>query len=341
MPVRDVAPDEWECRVFIAVAEHRTFAAAAKALSAQTGKAYGSRAVAKVIAKIERWLGVPPFEQTLSRAKQTTTRGEDFLRAARAIVGEYQALREPERAFTVPTLACMPHHLQVVARAEAALAQRPGLRVEFLDRDSYVGATAFGRYAVGRLQRDRYQLVVGPPVSGDATLVSKDLYEARLEAMVPAARGPTPVALTDLVQEYQVFLPPLESRSRRLFEDRLAEWAPGLRNGVPAQRASSETTTNVLRVCHRPNSDRCAVVASSDVALAFKPGREFGGSQTERFVWVPIYHRDADGVIHQLTQRVSVTVKRTDAAALFPVMDQLRRAVSQVPELAHARIDLS
>src|SRR5258706_242401 len=152
MPVRDVAPDEWECRVFIAVAEHRTFAAAAKALSAQTGKEYGSRAVAKVIAKIERWLGVPPFEQTLRRAKQPTARGEDFLRAARAIVGEYQALREPERAFTVPTLACMPHHLPMVAQAEAALAQKPGLRVEFLERDSYVGATAFGRYAVGRLQ---------------------------------------------------------------------------------------------------------------------------------------------------------------------------------------------
>jgi DNA-binding transcriptional LysR family regulator len=339
MPVRDVAPDEWECRVFIAVAEHRTFAAAAKALSAQTGKAYGSRAVAKVIAKIERWLGVPPFEQTLSRAKQTTPRGEDFLRAARAIVGEYQALREPERAFTVPTLACMPHHLHVVAQAEAALAQRPELRVEFLDRDSYVGTAAFGRYAVARLQRDRYQLVIGPPVSGDATLVSKDLYEARLEAMVPAARGPTPVALTDLVQEYQVFLPPLESRSRRLFEDRVAEWAPGLRKGAPTQRPSHETATNVLRVCHRP-SDRCAVVAASDVALAFKPGREFGGSQAERFVWVPIYHRDGDGVVHQLTQRVSVTVKRTDAAALFPVMEQLRRAVSQVPELAHARLDL-
>lgn len=339
MPVRDVAPDEWECRVFIAVAEHRTFAAAAKALSAQTGKDYGSRAVAKVVAKIERWLGVPPFEQTLSRAKQTTARGEDFLRAARAIVGEYQALREPERAFTVPTLACMPHHMHVVARAEAALAKNPGLRVEFLERDSYVGATAFGRYAVGRLQRDRYQLVVGPPVSGDTTLISKDLYESRLEAMVPTARGTTPIALTELVHEYQVFLPPLESRSRRLFEDRLAEWAPGLRKGVPPQRASSETATNVLRVCHRPNADRCAVVAPSDVALVYKPGREFGGSQAERFVWVPIYHRDSDGVVHQLTQRVSVTVKRTDAAALFPVMDQLRRAVSQVPELA-PRLDL-
>jgi hypothetical protein len=148
MPGSRCGAGRWECRVFIAVAEHRTFAAAAKALTAQTGKEYGSRAVAKVIAKVERWLGVPPFEQTLSRAKQTTARGEDFLRAARAIVGEYQALREPERAFTVPTLACVPHHLHMVARAEAALARKTGLRVEFLDRDSYVGTAAFGRYAV-------------------------------------------------------------------------------------------------------------------------------------------------------------------------------------------------
>ena len=65
MPVRDVAPDEWECRVFIAVAEHRTFAAAAKVLSSESGKDYGSRAVAKVVSKIERWLGAAPFEQTL------------------------------------------------------------------------------------------------------------------------------------------------------------------------------------------------------------------------------------------------------------------------------------
>jgi DNA-binding transcriptional LysR family regulator len=326
MPVRDVAPDEWECRVFIAVAEHRTFVAAAKVLSSESGKDYGSRAVAKVVSKIERWLGAAPFEQTLGRAKVTTDRGEEFLRAARAIVGEYEILRQPSRAVAMPTLACSPHHLRLVARAES------GLRVESLERDSYVGATAFARHAVGRLRRDVYQLVVGPPVSGDATLVSKDLYESRLEAMVSADRGPAPLALSELVQQYQIALPPLESRSRRLFEDRVAQWAPAL-GRAPAQRIAGETATNVLRLHHRPNPTRHAVVAPSDVALAYKPGREFGGTPADRFIWVPIYHRDDDGVVHQLTQRVSVTVKRADAAALFPVMERLRKAVTAFPDL--------
>jgi DNA-binding transcriptional LysR family regulator len=337
VPAHD-APDEWECRVFIAVAEHRTFAAAAKALAAQTGEEYGSRAVAKVVAKIERWLGAPPFEQTLSRAKQTTARGEDFLRAARAIVAEYEALRQPDRGYTQPTLACMPHHVRVAARAEAALARKSGLRVEYLDRTSYMGAAAFTRYAVGRLLRDHYQLVLGPPVA-EPTLVSKDLYQSRLEAMVPAVRGPAPITLTELVERYEVCLPPLDSRSRRLFEDRVAEWLPRRPDDRPGW-STGETLTNVLRAHHRAPTDRCAVVAPSDVALAFKPGREFGGGLADRFVWVPIYHQDGGGRVHQLTQRVSVTVKRTDAASLFPVMEQLRRAVAQFPDLIHARLEL-
>lgn len=42
----------------------------------------------------------------------------------------------------------------------------------------------------------------------------------------------------------------------------------------------------------------------------------------------------------QLTQRVSVTVKRADAAALFPVMEQLRTAVAHIPDLALTHLNL-
>src|SRR5690348_10267718 len=167
MPARDVAPDEWECRVFIAVAEERTFAAAAVALVAQTGRAYGPRSVGKVIAKIEQWLGAPAFEERL-RHKQTTQRGELFLHTARTIVDAYQTLRDPARTSDIPTLACMPHHLHFVKRAEAAMRRRHtagkrDLNVEFLDRASSVGQ-AYHQHAVGRLRADVYQLIVGPPM---------------------------------------------------------------------------------------------------------------------------------------------------------------------------------
>jgi DNA-binding transcriptional LysR family regulator len=339
MPARDVAPDEWECRVFIAVAEERTFAAAAAALVAQTGRAYGPRSVGKVIAKIEQWLGAPAFEERL-RHKQTTQRGELFLHTARTIVDAYQTLRDPARTSDIPTLACMPHHLHFVKRAEAALRRRHtagkrDLNVEFLDRAASVGQ-AYTQHAVGRLRADVYQLIVGRPMTGEPALVSKDLYEARLEAMVPRSHPDDAISLTDLVQRYRLFLPPIGSRSRRLFEDKIVEYrVPDPRKESRTARESTETATSVLRARNAgANGDNDVVVAPSDVALAFKEPWEFGGPPGAGFRWIPIFHTDEAGTRHLLKQRVSVTMKRTASAGLFFIVDALRRAVAQFPDLA-------
>ena len=48
----DVAPNEWECRVFIAVAEQGTYLAAAAHLSRQIGRSYTRRAVNQVMKKM-------------------------------------------------------------------------------------------------------------------------------------------------------------------------------------------------------------------------------------------------------------------------------------------------
>jgi hypothetical protein len=55
---------------------------------------------------------------------------------------------------------------------------------------------------------------------------------------------------------------------------------------------------------------------------------------------VPIYHRDEQGTVHQLTQKVCVTMKRAAAPSLFPVVEALRKAVAHVPELAATRPDV-
>lgn len=345
MPARDVAPDEWECRVFIAVAEQHTFAAAAAALVAQTGRPYGPRSVGKVIAKIEQWLGAPAFEERL-RHKQTTQRGEQFLHTARTIVDAYQTLRDPTRTSDVPTLACMPHHLHFVKRAEVALRRRhtPGkrdLNVEFLDRATTVGQ-GYGHHVVGRLRTDVYQLIVGPPVLGESALTSKDLYEARLEAMVPRSYPAEAISLADLIQRHRLFLPPIGSRSRRLLEDKIVEWrVPDPRKENRVARESSETVTSVMRVRNGQglNGDNDIVVAPSDVALAFKEPWEFGGPAGSNFRWIPIVHVDDYGTRHLLRQRVCVTVKRTESASLFFIVDALRRAVAQFPDLVGAPPD--
>ncbi|MFD0582986.1 helix-turn-helix domain-containing protein [Dactylosporangium darangshiense] len=67
----DVAPNEWECKVFIAVADHGSYLAAAEHLSRQIGRSYTRRAVNQVIKKIEAWLKTPPFEGTHSQKKLT------------------------------------------------------------------------------------------------------------------------------------------------------------------------------------------------------------------------------------------------------------------------------
>lgn len=119
---------------------------------------------------------------------------------------------------------------------------------------------------------------------------------------------------------------------RKLLEERIAQWKihdPYLHTRVAAE--TYETATSVLRIrneAHRAARDSRVVVVPSDVALIYKPGKDFGGRTADKFKWVPIYHTDDRGEPHLLTMEVCVTRKRekTTPSPLSTIIETLQDA---------------
>ncbi|WP_412539472.1 LysR family transcriptional regulator [Longispora sp. K20-0274] len=339
----DSAPDEWECRQFIAVAEHQGLMRAADELSRQTGRAVQRQTISRTVAKIERWYGECLLTRPGPNRKLClTAHGQRFLDSARSVLAEYQVMRGAESAPGRPrTLACLPHHTGFVARAEDLLLEGggPGVRVDYLDHASR-GDAGFGENALSRLRERRYHWVIGPDVRHPAC-ESVRLYTAQLEAMVPAGYPRGAMTVTELVTEHQMLAPPRDMRSRRLLEDSIRRW--GIPDPGPEARVLSETyesATSVMRLRnerHRHDGRGRVVVVPSDVALAYK--REFAGVNADRFRWVPLYHRDRAGFDHLLTLDVFVTTAGGPDPEVRRVVEALREAVGQLN--AEGRVGLS
>ena len=333
-------PDEWECHVLIAVAEERGTTRAAQRLRRLRGGKYERQSVEKTIRKVEDWAGEQLFRRDSStRQMYPTERGRQVVAVARRVVTEYRLMRQRTARESPPVLACLAHHAHFVSIAEDILFERRGagapaepVRVEYLE-DRHRGEGEFHQYAVNRLHDGDYQLIIGPPVA-DAGLASTPLYRARLEAMVGVAHEDR-ISLTELVTGHRLLVPPPEMRSRRLLEESIQRWGvpdPGPDVRVAAE--THETATSVMRVRsehrRRGTGDSRVVVVSSDVALAFKQGMEFGGRHAERFKWVPIYHRTDDDRYHLLEMQVCATTRRGERADLTGVIAALRAAVDRL-----------
>ncbi|GIG62129.1 hypothetical protein Lfu02_65010 [Longispora fulva] len=332
----DSAPDEWECRQFIAVAEQRGVMKATEALHAETGRTVRRQTVSRTVARIEEWRDARLFtREGPQKLLCLTEEGQRFLESARTVVAEYQIMRGGGSAPGRPrTLACLPHHTSFVARAEDVLLEEHGFGVQvvYLDQASR-GDSGFHENAVSRLRDRRYHWVVGPDVR-DPACVSTRLYTAQLEAMVPVGYPHAAMTLTELVTEHQMLAPPPDMRSRRLLEDSIRRWdIPDPGPGTRVLTETYESATSVMRIRNehrRPTRRSRVVVVPSDVALAYKPGREFAGRNADKFRWVPLCHRDEAGVEHRLTLDVFVTTTRTRDPDVLRVVDALREAVEHV-----------
>jgi DNA-binding transcriptional LysR family regulator len=330
-----VAPDEWECLVFIAVAEEGHSVKAAERL-ARMRRTYTRQAVNGVLSKIEAWAGERLLTKGFNQRLQLTERGQDFLESARRVVAQYEVMRMAADRPRVPTLACLPHHTTFLTQAEERLRDpdtgEEGLRVEYLGQHQR-GESEFLRRAVALLIGDAYQLIVGPPVD-DESLESHPLYSARLEAMVGKTHGRRTLPIGDLVERYRMMVTPPDTRSRRLLEDAIATSGvddPGVAVRIAAETYETATSVMRLRNEHRHWNDEKprVVVVPSDVALAYKDGMEFGGRGAGLFIWVPIVS-PAEGGEGELRLDVCVTVKRTDSRRLLRVIQALRESVSSL-----------
>jgi DNA-binding transcriptional LysR family regulator len=331
-------PDEWELRVFIAVAE--TMGASAAASRLQELRDYGRQSVEKVLNKLDAWAGEPLLRRQPDRKLYVTPRGRHFLEWARTIVAHYEAMREGTGAPRLPVLACMPYHTHFVSLAEDLLFGAPPdgqdkVLVEYLPENQR-GESEFHGSAVSLLRNNAYQLVIGPRVDDTKVFESTTLYHSQLEAMVGRDYPDDEISLRDLVRNHRMLVPPPDLRSRSLLESRIQQWQiedPGPKVRVAAE--TYETATSVMRIrnehSRRGHADSRIIVVPSDVALVYKEGMEFGGLHAERFKWIPIYHRDSDGVDHLLRLEVCVTV-RAERSDLHDIIETLKEAVRMLNE---------
>ena len=327
-------PDEWQCRVFIAVAEAHGADAAAEELQA-IRPGYGRQAVEKTMRRLEKLAGLTLLERHPDRRLYTTAKGQEFLEIARHVVAQYERMRDDASTPTLPVLACLPYHTHFVSTAEDLLYgdSQDGtdqVVVEYVP-ESERGEGGFQRHAVAFLRDNRYQLIIGPRIEAQPLFESTTLYYWQLEAMVGIKFPGDEIALTDLVRNHRMLVPPRDMRSRALLEESIRTWGiddPGVDARIAAE--TYETATSVMRIRaehqRRGGTDSRVVVVPSDVALAYKKGMEFGGRHAERFKWVPIYHRDPAGKEHLLRMEVCVTI-REGRTELQPIVEALRAAV--------------
>jgi DNA-binding transcriptional LysR family regulator len=332
--------------VFIGLVEEQTINAAVDRLRNEDGRPYTRQAIDRARRSIEDWYG----QQLLVRVNKKlcpTDHGKAFLESARNVVADYRLMRAGPTEDETPRLACHPHHAYFVVRARTTMRESaepgsaPPFEVDYLSpRDR--AESGFYQRAVERLISAGYDVIIGPPVSDDPRFTSTLLYSARLEAMLLVDDAPAVIPLADLIRGHRLLLPPRDMRSRRLLEQRIREW--NIDDPNHDMRVATETydlATSVMRMRYEHLGDgglSHVVVATSDTALTFKAGMEFGGLNADRFAWVPIVHRMPDGQERYLTQPVCATTRRSDGARYRPIIDALARAVAEIERGGGARL---
>ncbi|MDG4820404.1 LysR family transcriptional regulator [Asanoa sp. WMMD1127] len=327
-------PTYWEFRVFIAVAENRTYDAAARQLT-EARDTYSRQSVGRAIRKVQSWVNQTLLQRKANGSYSLTAAGEEFLVAARQVVALYERIGSSTVQPTVWTLACAPHHTQFVTLAADWLRERNGgddkIQVEYLERTDR-GEHQFQGEPVDRLLRKELRLIIGPSVANPA-LRSIELYQAQLEVMIDRRYRAAELQLADLVTRYEALLQPQDIRARRMLEEAIRRSEVVDPGSVRIAMETTEAGASVMRLrTERPRRggrDR-VMVLPSDVAQPFKDGMEFGGSGADRFRWVPVH--DATGALRLPTY---VTIRKDDANVLRPVIEALRFGVARLEAARH------
>jgi DNA-binding transcriptional LysR family regulator len=343
--IRDGAPDQWACVVFIAVAEYKSRKRAVEYLFDEHGEVITPEGVSAIIRKIEEWLKEPAFEEDKDRRKgnlSLTPRGRRFLRFAKRIAASYQEERRPMLERSLPKIVCFPHHVYITSRLECALRREYGgfddrIIVEELPYTDRSDDT-FEDRALFPLTLGHHEIAIGGPTAEyQQDLQSDRLYTAHLEALVHIDHELSSLSLADLVTQYRALLAPEDTRARKLLESWIAEHRiadPGKKRRVAAE--SHDIMMSVQRVCddHRHFGPlvRRVVVVPSDVALLYQAGSCFGGTALESSKWVPVQHNG-----ERLNLDVFVTTTNPRPMHLRPIVERIKKICDSDPRLGGGR----
>jgi DNA-binding transcriptional LysR family regulator len=336
--VRDRAPDEWDCVVFMAVVEAGTRQRAVRLLADRYDEHITVEGVRSILIKINRWLGRPALREGVGpRGKaELTIRGRRFHRFCERVRGLYQEERRCLVESDVTRLVCLPHHATIVKTLYVeTLAQNPPgeekIGIEELQQSDR-GNESFLDQAFWPLTTGTYHLAIGqpPPAEFKDELQSDLLYESQLEVLVPAEHPHDAMTLTEFVR-WMSHVPPKDSRARSLLEAAIAEHRiddPGEERRVASETYEVGSVIERVALLHECGLPGPLVLAPSDIALIYKPGMRFGGAGVEHSKWIPLHHRGA-----RLTLEVHVTTANPRPNHLRPIVALLQKICADQPRL--------
>ncbi|MCW6006522.1 hypothetical protein K1W54_18345 [Micromonospora sp. CPCC 205371] len=339
--VRDRAPDEWDCVVFMAVAETGTRQKAVRLLADRYDEHITVEGVRVILNKINKWLHRPALEEGVGpRGKvRLTPRGLRFLRFCERVRGIYLDERRYFAESHVPTLVCLPHHAMIVKRLYVdTLEQEPvgEEKIHILElQQSDRGNESFFDQALWPLTTGAYHLAIGPapPEEFRDELQSDVLYDARLEVFVPADFPGDAMSLDEFVRWPRMsHLPPKDSGARMLLENAIATYGiddPGEHRRVASETYEIGSVIECVSLLHERGLPTPLVLAPSDVALVYKPGMRFGGAGVEHSRWVPLHH---EGAPFRLD--VHVTTANPRPRYLRPLVALLQKICGDEPGLS-------
>ncbi|MGN9910544.1 hypothetical protein ACTMTJ_23600 [Phytohabitans sp. LJ34] len=336
--VRDRAPDEWDCVVFMAVVEAGTRQRAVRLLADRYDEHITVEGVRTILLKINRWLGRPALREGVGpRGKaELTVRGQRFQRFCERVRSLYQEERGRLAESDVTRLVCLPHHATIVKTLYVeTLAQHPAgeekVGIEEL-KQSDRGNESFFDQAFWPLTTGTYHLAIGqpPPAEFREELQSDLLYESQLEVLVPAEYPGDAMPLAEFVRSVS-HVPPKDSRARILLEERIAANRiedPGEERRVASATYEIGSVIERVALLHECGLASPLVLAPSDIALIYKPGMRFGGAGVEHSKWVPLHHET-----ERLTLEVHVTTANPRPNHLRPIVALLKKICADQPRL--------
>lgn len=339
--MRDRAPDEWDCVVFMAVAEAGTRQKAVRLLADRYDEHITVEGVRAILNKINKWLRRPALEEGAGpRGKvKLTPRGLRFLRFCERVRAIYLDERRHFVESHVPTLVCLPHHATIVKKLYVeTLEEHPAgeekIHIEELQQSDR-GNESFFDQALWPITTGAYHIAIGPPPPEDFQdeLQSDALYHARLEVFVPADFPGAAMSLEEFVRwPRMTHLPPKDSSARMLLENAIAEHGiadPGEHRRVASETYEVGSVIECVSLLHERGLPTPLVLAPSDVSLVFKPGMRFGGTGAEHSRWVPLHHEGT-----QFTLAVHVTTANPRPRYLRPLVALLQSICADEPRLA-------
>jgi DNA-binding transcriptional LysR family regulator len=223
----------------------------------------------------------------------------------------------------------LPQHGFFMAAVEARLDGLVNMHPKTLGEEDR-SITRFQDEVIAALAGGAIDLAIGlPPRDGSDNakkLRTHYLYSSRQEAMVAATDPRDAIALTELLDEGKLLVPPINTRSRERLEHEIKADVPNPPDSAQWVKREAYGTKVLIQYGMKGLG---AVVVPSDIAHVFHHGNDYGGSAAARFKWIPLC-RSSREFIYQPVYAITRRARDRRSDQLQVILSAIQKEVSDL-----------